>query len=184
MTSPYQTKSRVALHVFCEDCGEDCHPCDYCQKRVSYGPGCYCKDCDRDFGYAGQMFYPNDPAVKPQFLCFPCQEEREQRVEDPKALREGFVSMEEILNGQHVTGEQFFAALRESIHYGDEEEIGNNPKTMSDAVLKRAFQEVTDDREALYHWAKQNQEWTEHDIALMNGLDDWAENLSTEMQRR
>lgn len=33
---------------------------------------------------------------------------------DPKAIKEGFVSLNEILQGQHVTGDQFFAAIRAS----------------------------------------------------------------------
>lgn len=177
MTSPSQTKSRVVMYAFCEDCGKECHPCDYCQKSVSYGPGCYCKDCDRDFGYAGQMFYPVYPTVKPCFICFPCQEEREQHVKEPKALKEGFVSMDEILKGQPVTGKQFFAAYRDTINYGDEEEIGNNPKTMSYKMLVKAYEEACEDRTNLYRKLKRDEE-------LLKAMEDWAKKLSDELRKR
>lgn len=202
MSSPYQTKSRVVLYVFCEDCGKECYPCDYCEKRVSRGPSEYCADCYRDFGYAGQMFYHKDPSVKASFVCSSCEEKRA----DPKALREGFVSLSEIMNGQHVTGEQFFNAIREAEDAEMDDEVsyvpndgasfghpnfplegesyvGNNPKTMSMRQLHAAMDEVDEDRKQLRR-RNRNRFWSPEDEDLMDVMNEWAGKVFEEIRTR
>jgi hypothetical protein len=110
------------------------------------------------------------PTVNTSFLCNGCD------TKDPKALREGFVSMEEILNGQHVTGEQFFAAYRDAIGY-EEEVIGNNPKSMSYKTLCNAYEEACEDRIHLYRKLKRDEE-------LLDAMDDWVKKLYEELRKR
>ncbi len=256
------------MHVFCEDCGSEVDPCGYCNKRRSRGMGSYCDDCYHDFGYAHQNFYPNDPEVKPLFLCKPCEglrksltqevvgylrwaadfvnplsptnvqrhpqyrtigdkpTDRKQREEEAQAaydeemafsgneeeakkiyasffedeelkklqeekrltkpLRPGFVSMEEILKGQRVTGEQFFNALRETYDNEMDDELsdlGNNPKTMSMRQLLASLEEVSADRKMILS-RNRNRFWSREDEDLMDALDDWNDRLYRELRER
>lgn len=168
MSSPYETKGRVVLYVFCEDCGKECYPCDYCEKRVSRGPSEYCADC-----------YRNDPSVKVSFVCFSCEEKRA----DPKALREGFVSLSEIMNGQHVTGEQFFNAVLDAEMDDETSYVGNNPKTMSNRQLRAAMDEVHEDRKQLRR-RNRNRFWSPEDEDLMDAMDEWTKKVFDEILAR
>lgn len=112
---------------------------------------------------------------------------------DPKedrklALREGFVSMQEILAGRHVTGEQFFESLKYP-DYGWEEDdsyVGNNPKTMSKQQLRRAIEEVDTDRTSLFLRLKglRGHEWPEDSQAFKFQLDAWSAQLWSELRNR
>lgn len=117
----------------------------------------------------------------PALLCSPCTEEREQ---DPKALRQGFVSLQEILEGQHVTGEQFFNAVRDANFPLEEESyVGNNPKTMSGRQLHAAMDEVDEDRKQLSR-RNRNRVWSKEDEELMDAMNDWAAKVFEEILAR
>ena len=173
----------MTSHAPCNDCGVDVRVCHYCKKRESHFSD-YCEDCYRDFGYAHQNYFPDDPEVKPFFLCTGCKQHRQRmkievyrysywqkdrdqplspwncyrspcyRDRDPKQdpveradealsafqhelefsgdiaeaekilksfyeyplpiekpVRPGTVTKEELLAGQHVTGQQFFETV-------------------------------------------------------------------------
>ncbi len=112
--------------------------------------------------------------------------QEEKRLSKP--IRPGFVSMEEILKGQHVTGEQFFQAYREAQvddldEFYDEEDMGNNPKTMSLRMLRKAYEQVCDDRKYLSRRCKK-EGWTPDDETLMEAMNDWAKKVFDELLSR
>jgi hypothetical protein len=109
--------------------------------------------------------------------------------EDRKlALREGFVSMQEILAGRHVTGEQFFNALKypDEPWEQDDSYVGNNPKTMSKEQLYRAIEETDADRTDLLlrFSGLQGHEWPEEYQTLKFQMDEWSTRLWAELKGR
>jgi hypothetical protein len=112
---------------------------------------------------------------------------------DPKkdkkwAIREGFVSIQEILAGRHVTGEQFFDALKhpEETWEEDDSYVGNNPKTMSKQQLQRAIEEAEEDLKHFFrgqrgqHGHEMNQDDENHYFAL----NEWHQSLWFEKWNR
>jgi hypothetical protein len=109
---------------------------------------------------------------------------------DPKkdramGLREGFVSMQEILAGRHVTGEQFFESLKYPDWEWEEDDsyVGNNPKTMSKQQLRRAMDEVDEDRKHFYRRVR-GKDMTQDDEELILAMNQWALQLWGEMGNR
>ena len=109
---------------------------------------------------------------------------------DPKkdkkwAIREGFVSMKEILAGRHVTGEQFFNALKYPDEPWEEDDsyVGNNPKTMSKEQLRRALEEVDDDRKQFFRRIR-GQKMTKEDEFQMEAMNEWAKSVWDELRSR
>jgi hypothetical protein len=109
---------------------------------------------------------------------------------DPKkdaklALREGFVSLQEILAGRHVTGEQFFEALKHSEEPWEEDDsyVGNNPKTMTMQQLSRALEEVDDDRKHFFRRMRGRQA-TKDDEFQIEAMDEWALQIWSELGNR
>lgn len=112
---------------------------------------------------------------------------------DPKknkkwALREGFVSMQEILAGRHVTGEQFFNALKYADEPWEEDDsyVGNNPKTMSKQQLQRAIEETEEDLKHFFLRRRgvPGHEMTKEDENYYFALNEWHQSLWSEMGSR
>jgi hypothetical protein len=105
---------------------------------------------------------------------------------DPKTqIREGFVSKREILAGQTVTAEQFFASLQmDPEDFGDSEPpIGNTPKTMSKRELQLAIQEAKLDLEHTFSTLR-TREPTQQDVNTLLGYYAWTGRLWTELRSR
>jgi hypothetical protein len=107
---------------------------------------------------------------------------------DPKkerqmAVREGFVSLKEILAGRHVTGDQFFKALKHPEEESEEPSIGNNPKTMTKDQLQRAIDEATEDiKRVIQRNRGQKMGWD--DSILLMHIKEWASFVIAELKSR
>lgn len=106
---------------------------------------------------------------------------------DPKnEVREGFVSKREILKGQKVTPEQFFAALQapEEPDFGDSEPpLSNNPKTMSKRELRKAIEEAKLDLQHFLPRLRTRQP-EDHESEYLFALQEWTTQLWTELSTR
>lgn len=141
----------------------------------------FCEGCGNEVSVSHQ-----EKQTKPCFICPPCEAARKEiPAKEPKALHEGFVSMQEILNGQRVTGEQFFNAYFDCIDSGDHGEtyFGNNPKTMSTRQLKRAMEEVDDDRKQFFRFLRYKL-LTKEDEFQMEAMNEWARKVWDELRSR
>ncbi len=107
---------------------------------------------------------------------------------DPKkdremGLREGFVSLQEILAGRHVTGEQFFNALQHPEEEPEESCIGNDPKTMTKHELRRAIDEtILDAKHVLSR--NRGKRISDSDSLLLTQINEWATQLFSELKGR
>lgn len=102
-----------------------------------------------------------------------------------KQIREGFVSMREILAGQPVTGEQFFQSLKfpDREPKEDDSYVGNNPKTMTKAQLRRAIEKAEDDRQLVLGRLRGHpMSWEDQNHILM--MREWSTRLWAEMKTR
>lgn len=101
-------------------------------------------------------------------------------------IREGFVSQKEILAGQKVTPEQFFAALQaaEEPDFGDSEPpLGNNPKTMSKRELRMALEEATLDLQHVLSRLR-CREPTQQETDFLFAHQEWTGQLWAELSTR
>ena len=103
-----------------------------------------------------------------------------------RPLKAGFVPMSEILQGQPVTGEQFFMSVREEMDSDMDDElsyVGNNPLVMSSRQLRAALDEVDEDRK-MHSRRVRYEGWTEENEREMDAMDNWAMRVYTEILRR
>lgn len=93
----------------CNECGDVAEVCRRCSKYSIYEKGlcgiCFSWNLPSDSMCIGYIHAANDAPNKP-LKCAPCSKPK-----NPSPLREGPVSLQEILAGQRVTAAQFFAAV-------------------------------------------------------------------------
>jgi hypothetical protein len=105
---------------------------------------------------------------------------------DPKAkkqLREGFVSLQEILKGQPVTGHQFFEALKYPERDSEESCIGKNPETMTKHELQRAIDKaILDTKQVMGR--NRGKRISDSDSLLLDQINEWSKQLFSELRGR
>lgn len=90
----------------------------------------------------------------PHNLCSSCEEDQKKNLQAPK---EDFIPLPEIMD--------------------------DSPQSMSDRQLRKALQQVDDDRFQLSQYLR-GKALTSEDYALRDALDDWAMKVHAEMLRR